>query len=205
MTLKELEALDVSSATTETLEAALKKAVSSLNPRIKNIGRRRDTAKNAYKAIKESGGLFSLSNTRSKYGSSKKGYRNALIREVARAQKFQKAKTGTVKGARNYFKESKSVLSEKYGKKELESLSQKDLDDLISEEWDEFHKHIEAHPANYWTREQRMQELDYFKKARAEGLSGQDLSDRIQEIRDEKSSVLNDFKEIEDEFGDEWR
>lgn len=204
MTLQQLETLDVSKATIGELETALKKAVSSLNPRIKNIGKRHDTAKNAYKAIKESGGLFSLSNTKSQYGHSKKAYRNALIREVARAQRFQKAKTSTVKGAREYYKQSKDILSQKYGDT-IDELSQRDLDDLISHEWDEFHRYLEQHPENYWSKEQRMQELDYFKKARSEGYSGQDLVDRIAEIRHEQNtSVVKEWEQIEDEFGDKW-
>lgn len=203
MTLKELEDLDVSSASTETLEAALQKAVKSLNPRIKNIGKRHDTAKNAYKAIKESGGLFSLSATRHDYGKTKKGYRNALIREVARAQKFQRSKTGTVKGARAYFKESKNILSEKYGKG-IDHLPKKDLDELISAEWEEFHRYRETHPANYWSKQQRIQTLNYFKKARSEGLSGQELADRIEDLNHGSNSIQEELKSIEEEFGDTW-
>lgn len=200
MTLKELASLDVSTASVETLEAAVKTAVSRLNPRIKNIGKRKNTAKNAYNAIMESGGLFSLSSTKYDWGQTKRSYRNALEREVARAQRFQKASTGTVKGAIEYHKQQVTILGDKYTPQEVKSLTEDELNTLIANEWEEFHKYRDANLGSYWTKSQRTQMLESFKEARKTGLTGVDLHEKIDEIQREKDTAAKEIAKIEEEF-----
>ena len=201
MTLKELEDLDISTAKVETLEAAVKTAVSRLNPRIRNIGRRKTAAKNAYDAIMESGGLFSLSKTKGEWGGSKRSYRNSLEREVARAKQFQMAATGTVSGAIAYRKEQVSILEDLYTKKGIKGLTVGELNDLIAEEWKEFHEYRDANLGSYWDKTQRAQMLDSFKQARQEtGLTGADLHEKIDEIQRRKDKSAKQIRAIESEF-----
>lgn len=206
MTLRELEDLDISSASVETLEAAVKKAVSSLNPRIKNIGKRKTTAKNAYNAIMESGGLFSLSKTKSEWGGSKRSYRNALEREAARAKRFQKAATGTVSGAMGYHKEQVSMLEGVYSSEDLKDLSKEEINKLISNEWDEFHKYVRENLGSYWTKTQKVQIMSAFKLARQKtGLAGSDLHEKIDEIRRNRSIYEDQISEIEEAINESPR
>lgn len=201
MTLKEFENLDISTASVETLEAAVKTAVSRLNPRIKNIGKRKNTAKNAYNAIMESGGLFSLSKTKGEWGGSKRSYHNALEREVSRAQKFQKAATGTVSGAITYRKEQVSILEDLYDKNSIKGLTADKLNDLIEEEWKEFHEYRDVHLGSYWDKTQRAQMLDSFKQVRREtGLTGAALHEKIDEIQRRKDESAKQIRAIESEF-----
>lgn len=200
MTLRELENLDISTASVETLEAAVKTAVSRLNPRIKNIGKRKNTAKNAYNAIMESGGLFSLSTTKFDWSDTKRSYRNALEREVARAQRFQKASTGTVQGAMEYYKQQKSILSDMYSPQSVNSLTEDELNKLIADEWEEFHKYRDQNIGSYWTKTQRVQMLDSFKEARKTGLTGADLHEKIDEIQRKKDKAAQELARIDAEF-----
>lgn len=200
MTLRELEKLDISTASVETLEAAVKTAVSRLNPRIKNIGKRKNTAKNAYNAIMESGGLFSLSATKFDWSDTKRSYRNALEREVARAQRFQKASTGTVQGAMEYYKQQKSILSDMYSPQAVNSLTEDELNTLIANEWEEFHKYRDQNIGSYWTKTQRVQMLDSFKEARKTGLTGADLHEKIDEIQRKKDKAAQELARIDAEF-----
>lgn len=200
MTLRELENLDISTASVETLEAAVKTAVSRLNPRIKNIGKRKNTAKNAYNAIMESGGLFSLSSTKFEWSDTKRSYRNALEREVARAQKFQKASTGTVQGAMEYYRQQKSILSDMYSPQAVNSLTDDELNKLIDNEWEEFHKYRDQNIGSYWTKTQRVQMLDSFKEARKTGLTGVDLHEKIDEIQRKKDKAAQELARIDAEF-----
>ena len=200
MTLRELEKLDISTASVETLEAAVKTAVSRLNPRIKNIGKRKNTARNAYNAIMESGGLFSLSATKSEWSDTQRSYRNALEREVARAKRFQKASTGTVKGAREYYKQQKTILSDMYSPQAVNSLTQDELNKLIANEWEEFHKYRDQNMGSYWTKSQRVQMLDSFKEARKTGLTGEALYAKIDEIQRKKDKAAQELARIDAEF-----
>lgn len=200
MTLKELASLDVSTASVETLEAAVKTAVSRLNPRIKNIGKRKNTAKNAYNAIMESGGLFSLSSTKYDWGQTKRSYRNALEREVVRAKRFQNASTGTVQGAMEYYKQQKSILSDMYSPQSVNSLTEDELNKLIANEWEEFHKYRDQNLGSYWTKTQRTQMLDSFKEARKAGLSGVDLHEKIDEIQRKKDKAAQELARLDAEF-----
>lgn len=200
MTLRELEELDISTASVETLEAAVKTAVSRLNPRIKNIGKRKNTARNAYNAIMESGGLFSLSATKSDWSDTNRSYRNALEREVARAIKFQKAATGTVKGAMEYHKQQKTILSDMYSPEELNSLTEDEVNHLIAYEWEEFHKYRDQNMGSYWTKTQRVQMLESFKEASKTGLKGAYLHEKIDEIQRKKDKAAQELARIDAEF-----
>lgn len=91
LTYKELQSMDVDSLRKLASEQGKK-----LNKRVSNIMYNKDTSKIAVNDVMSSGGRFGVSKI-PKGGDNEK---SALISEIKREQKFQKAKSGTVKGAK---------------------------------------------------------------------------------------------------------
>lgn len=91
LTYKELQSMDV-----DTLRKLASEQGKKLNKRVSNIMYNKDTSKIAVNDVMSSGGKFGVR----KIPKGADNEKSALISEIKREQKFQKSKSGTVKGAK---------------------------------------------------------------------------------------------------------
>lgn len=111
MTLSEFETLtykDLNSMNVDTLRRIASEQGKKLNKRVSNIRYNKEVSHMAVNEVMSSGGKFGVRKI-AKGGENEK---TALISEIKREQKFQKAKSGTVKGAR----EQKESIQKATGK-----------------------------------------------------------------------------------------
>lgn len=108
MKLSEFESLtykELSKMSVESLRKLAREQAGKLNKRIDRISGSSKTSKIAVRSVKESGGRFGTARIqKEKQAAQKAGKpydeKSALIRELKREQRFQKAKSGTVQGAK---------------------------------------------------------------------------------------------------------
>lgn len=112
MKLSEFEKLtysDLEKLSTDQLKKLASEQGQKLNKRLDRITSSKETNKSAVRAVKESGGRFGVKGLMVKSRSGKvvdSASRQNYIKEIRRQQNFQKAKTGTVKGAKKVHEES---------------------------------------------------------------------------------------------------
>lgn len=181
-----LEYADVRKMSTSDIEQLVQRGVSALNPRISRLSRhvsKKDISLHAYESVMKSGGRFGVS--KEKYGldldknGDKQKYRSRLVKELFREKEFASFKTSTIRGARQYYKEQRSLLEEELAKNgvNIKDISKDKIDDLISESWESFHKQQETHeyiPSDkllVWYKEAKDSDLsspnmdEYFNKS----------------------------------------
>lgn len=128
LTSSQLEKLDI-----QQLKKIASEQGQKLNKRLDRINSSRATNKSAVRSVKKSGGRFGVGGLTVK---NRKGEVNIsatkqnLISEIKREQKFQKAKTGTVKGAKEVKEESEKKVtgttSKEYSKKKASEYRKKE-------------------------------------------------------------------------------
>lgn len=115
-----------------------------VNPRVNKLLQHKGIAKDAVESIESSGGLITtVGEERMKNGiRTFSKTRQELLREISRGSYFANLKTSTVKGAREEQKRRMSIIQDKIPK----GASQEQVEQMIAEEWDRFHKFAELNP-----------------------------------------------------------
>lgn len=129
MKLSEFEQLtysDLEKLSTEQLKKLASEQGQKLNKRLDRIASSKATNKSAVRAVRESGGRFGVKGLTVKSRSGKvveSASRQNYIKEIRRQQNFQRAKTGTVRGAKKVQKESGKTMTGQTAKEYAKSKS----------------------------------------------------------------------------------
>lgn len=131
MKLSEFETLtykELSKMSVDSLRKLAREQAGKLNKRIDRISGSSKTSKIAVRQAKESGGRFGVSRIqKEKQAAQKSGKsydeKSALIGEIKREQRFQKAKSGTVRGAKKQkveIEKATGITSREYAKEKAQ-------------------------------------------------------------------------------------
>ena len=148
---KQISITDVLGKSKTELMQLVKAGAKLLNPKINTLYRygaeTGKLASDAYENVMSSGGLFSV--VREKPFISQSGdydytkTRNELLKELAREIRFANMKTSTLAGARSEMKRRRSIIEGQYDPEVIKSLSDSEINQLVSDAWDEFHRYRE--------------------------------------------------------------
>lgn len=164
MKLSEFEKLtysDLEKLSTDQLKKLASEQGQKLNKRLDRISSSKETNKSAVRAVKESGGRFGVKGLTVKSRGGKvveSASRQNYIKEIRRQQNFQKAKTGTVKGAKKVQEES--------GKK-VYITSGKDYEKERARQWRQEQK--EKIGKKKWSQMSKKQKSKFYQESRKFG------------------------------------
>lgn len=197
---------DYRNLTTKEIEDLVKRGSKVLNPRIDRLSRHitkkiengevkylsKDIATDAYKSVMKSGGKFGYSKLKAGLDltKDKNKYRNRLIRELNREIKFARLKTSSVKQARVFKKEMKSIVMEAYGDT-FNDLTLEDQNKIISDAWEEFHRQQELKP------EVPSQQLVIWFKEKYDELNQAEMTQYLKEKSNEYNAAQQKKREDE--------
>ena len=138
--LRKSQITDFINLSTSELLKVTRQIAKVVNPMINRLAKYEGTGKiamDAYDKVNKEGGLINVVGTNTLIKT-----RNELLKEVNRALYFMHRDTSTVTGARRVQKQRQSIIDDEI---DTSGMSQDDIDKLVSEEWDKFHKFIEEH------------------------------------------------------------
>lgn len=150
--LRNINITDYADKSKTVLLKAVREASKILNPKINTLARygadSGKIASDAYDYAMSTGGLF---NTVRETPIIRDGVedwnktRNELLKELSRAVRFAKMKTSTLQGARAVQKQRAEILKNQYDEDFISDLTQEEINQLIADAWEDFHRFREKH------------------------------------------------------------
>lgn len=150
--LRNINITDYADKSKTVLLKAVREASKILNPKINTLARygaeSGKITSDAYDYAMSTGGLF---NTVRETPIIRDGVedwnktRNELLKELSRAVRFAKMKTSTLQGARAVQKQRAEILKNQYDEDFISDLTQEEINQLIADAWEDFHRFREQH------------------------------------------------------------
>ena len=141
MKISEVKNIDVrgyNNKSVAELKEIVRQVARVVNPKVNRLySNRNKIADDALEYIEKSGDLINATaNTQEE-----------LIGEITRARYFLNLKTSSVKEAKSEKKRRENIVKDRFGSDfKFEGMSQDQIDEMVSREWDNFKKFVEANP-----------------------------------------------------------